>query len=259
MHPLFLLSAVVTACLVAATGPSVGSSRTPLAMAYRVQSGVVGRSELTSAFSDEQLATLEKLNRADREHLPKLPALVVPERWFSDELAYSAMPARYPAGESFPKMLVVHLPGQVFGAYQFGALVRWGPVGSGRRNTPTPAGLFSLNWKSRGHASSVNAEWFMRWYFNFGSRAGLALHAYALSGRPASHGCVRLLERDAEWLFGWGQEWMLDESGTRVLETGTPVYVVGAYDFDAPPPWRSPEWLVRPVELPPLPATERTT
>jgi hypothetical protein len=27
------------------------------------------------------------------------------------------------------------------------------------------------------------------------------------------------------------------------------VEIVGAYDFDAPPPWRSLSWLTRPVEL----------
>jgi hypothetical protein len=72
-------------------------------------------------------------------------------------------------------------------------------------------------------------------------------------GTPASHGCVRVLRRDAQWLFEWGESWTLDTTGTRIVRPGTPVFVVGQYDFDAPPPWRSPAWLAQAVEMPPLP------
>jgi hypothetical protein len=84
----------------------------------------------------------------------------------------------------------------------------------------------------------------------------LAFHAYPLPGYPASHGCIRLLERDAQWLFDWGQTWVLDATGTRVLTPGTPVVIVGRYDFEAPPPWRSLTWLSTTVELPFAPATD---
>ena len=161
--------------------------------------------------------------------------------------------------ETWPTFLVVYLPGQLFGAYEFGRLVRWGPVSSGSRNNPTSAGSFALNWRSTGRASTVDPDWFMRWYFNFGNREGLAFHEYSLPGYPASHGCIRLLERDAQWLFEWGQTWMLDPSGTRVLTPGTPVFIVGRYDFDAPPPWRSLTWLSSEVELPSASMTEIDT
>jgi len=128
--------------------------------------------------------------------------------------------------------------------------VRWGPVSSGARSDQTPSGVFTLNWRSTGRASTIDPDWFMRWYFNFGNRDGLALHAYALPGAPASHGCIRLLERDAQWLYEWGEPWTLDSTGTRVLRAGTPVFVIGRYDFDAAPPWRSLFWLSRAVELP---------
>ena len=38
--------------------------------------------------------------------------------------------------------MVVYLPGQLFAAYEFGRLVRWGPVSSGRRSNPN--GLWKL-------------------------------------------------------------------------------------------------------------------
>ena len=85
---------------------------------------------LEERFSASQLALLEKLNRADVGHLEQLQELVVPESW-SDELSYSLLPMRYASSEAWPTFLVVYLPGQLFGAYEFGSLVRWGPVSSG--------------------------------------------------------------------------------------------------------------------------------
>jgi hypothetical protein len=59
--------------------------------------------------------------------------------------------------------------------------------------------------------------------------------------------------------FEWGQAWTLDPGGTRVLRPGTPVFIVGRYDFDAPPPWRSLTWLSGTVVLPPASTTEIDT
>ena len=225
---------------------------------YRIEGRSQTAGSLHERFSESQLALLEKLNRADVEHLGQLRELVVPESW-SDELSYSVLPTRYASSEAWPTFLVVYLPGQLFGAYEFGSLVRWGPVSSGGRSNPTSFGLFALNWRSTGRASTVDPDWFMRWYFNFGNREGLAFHAYSLPGSPASHGCIRLLDRDAQWLFEWGETWVLDPSATRVMKPGTPVLIVGAYDFDAAPPWRSLMWLSQPLELPSVAITDTAT
>lgn len=167
---------------------------------YRIEGRSQTAGSLHERFSEAQLALLEKLNRADVEHLGQLREVVLPESWIDDELPYSVLPMRYAASEPWSTFLVVYLPGQLFGAYEFGRLVRWGPVSSGGRSNPTSSGLFALNWRSTGRASTVDPDWFMRWYFNFGSREGLAFHAYSLPGSPASHGCIRLLDRDAQWL-----------------------------------------------------------
>jgi hypothetical protein len=218
---------------------------------YRIESqSSDGR--LLSQFSPVQIEILEKLNRADRDHLRHLPELVVPNDWVGNELAYSPMPASYDELGTFAKGLIVYLRAQVFGAYESGALVRWGPVNSGAEHSPTPPGLYHLNWKSPGHRSTVNPEWFMPWYFNFGNQQGLSFHEYAMPGTPVSHGCVRLLRRDAQWLYEWGEEWTLDVTRTLVRQPGTPVVVIGAYDFAAQPPWRSLPWLGEPIRLPSL-------
>jgi hypothetical protein len=191
---------------------------------YRVEVMPDGVVPLRKQFTERQLEILEKLNHADLDHLSRLRRMVVPEQWVADDLAYAVLPERYPSAAPHRKLLVVYTPGHVFGAYESGRLVWWGPISSGARASPTPEGLFFLNWKAVGHTSTVDPDWFMRWYFNFGNREGLAFHEYALPGQPASHGCIRLLQRDAEWLFNWGDEWVLDASGTRVITSGTPVF-----------------------------------
>jgi hypothetical protein len=226
---------------------------------YRVETKADRTESLRSRFTDAQLALLEKLNRADADRLEGLSEVVLPMTWIDGELSHSALPRRYPSSDRWPKFLVVHLPGQLFGAYESGTLVRWGPLSSGGPKNPTRPGLFSLNWRSTGRRSTVNPDWFMQWYFNFGNHEGLAFHAHTLPGYPTSHGCIRLLERDAQWLFEWGETWALDPTGSRVQSPGTPVFIVGRFDFDTSPPWRSEMWLSQPVELPPLSIADSET
>jgi hypothetical protein len=241
------------ATLLLLTAPGVAARHAEGQAGYRVEARSERAGRVETLYTPSQVSLLEKLNRADRKHLERLPVLVVPEFWVEDELAYSVLPTQYAPAEASSTFLIVYIPGQVFGAYEFGRLVRWGPISSGGRRDQTPSGLFALNWRSIGRASTVDPDWFMPWYFNFGNLEGLAFHSYALPGQPASHGCIRLLERDARWLHEWGEPWVLDPGRTRVLSRGTPVFIVGRYDFAAAPPWRSVAWLSTTVGLPPAP------
>ena len=222
------------------------------AVRYRLET--TSASDLSNR-TDSQLATLEKLNRADRDHLPRLRQIVVPEQWLTDENAYSPMPMIYASSGPLQKALVVALDIQAFAGYEHGRLVRWGPVSTGARGRTTDAGRLALNWKSPGRNSTVNPAWFMKWYFNIRNAEGVALHAYALPGRPASHGCIRLLERDAVWLFNWGDEWSLDRNGD-LDRSGTPVLIIGRYDFDRPAPWLDVTAIRTPIALPDFPDEE---
>lgn len=202
---------------------------------YRVEPKAASARELRTRFAPDELALLEKLNRADASNLHRLEQLVVPSTW--DEMAHSPFPHSYPVSADVAKMLVIDQHSQAFAAYERGRLVRWGPVSTGRKAAPTPSGIFQLNWRARSRVSTIDDSWLLEWYFNFHDGEGLALHKYDLPGLPASHGCVRLLERDAIWMYEWG-------------ETGTPLWIVGAYQFGAPPPWRSLEFLSLGVTLP---------
>jgi hypothetical protein len=227
-------------------------SHTVVQSPYRIETSGANLANLKRRFTPTQIELLEKLNRADAEHLGRLNELVVPESWPLDERLTTTLPRSYGPARPYPKLLVVHVPGQIFGAYESGELVRWGPVSTGARETQTSAGWFHLTWRAVGHVSTVNPDWYMKWYFNFGNESGLAFHEYALPGYPASHGCVRLLGRDAQWLFEWGEPWTLDRTGQRMIGEGTPVLITGFYDFESPPPWHSPAWLTSPIDLPPV-------
>lgn len=186
-------------------------------------------------FGGPEIALLEKINRTDAKHLSRLPQVMVPTTWRT-ELELSPFPAAYPAAHSTPKLIVVDQPAQAFAAYERGVQVRWGPISSGRQQKPTPSGVYYLNWKARSRNSTLSGEWKLNWYFNFHNKRGLAFHEFDLPGVPMSHACVRLLARDAEWIYKWGDGWTLDAKG-QVARQGTPVLILGAYDFTSPPPW----------------------
>ena len=243
---------VISAIALLSGRPSAGASAQAeqppgAAVEYRVERlGETGR-DLGARFTAAQLAILEKLNRADVAHLGRLEHLVIPAVWL-DELQYSPFPPAYPAAGHVRKMLVVDQPSQAFAAYEEGRLTRWGPVSSGRQASRTPSGVFHLNWRSRGRHSTVNPQWYMKWYFNFENTRGLSLHSYTLPGYPASHACIRLLERDAIWIYEWGEGSTLSPRGT--VTPGTPLVVVGQYAFGSPPPWQSVAHLARGTRLP---------
>lgn len=222
----------------------------PARIQYVVEDFTGGMKELQRRFNGGQLSLLEKPNRADLKHLSRLRNLVVPSVWTGDEIDYSPFPVHYAPAENISKILIVDIPGQAFGGYENGNLVRWGPVSTGKKNTPTPSGLFHLNWRSPGRHSTVNEEWYMPWYFNFDNKQGLSLHQYDLPGYPASHQCIRLLEADARWLFNWGEQWALDKKGWNVLKPGTALLILNHYEYGSPPLWQSLEWLARGIRLP---------
>ena len=189
--------------------------------------------QVTRGYSPAQRRLLEKLNRMDAVTLSKRKRVLAPERLDLDEKCYSPLPREFDYARRAKKFLLVDLTNQSFAAYERGRLVRWGPVSSGMRSSVTPPGLYFLSWKTQGRSSTVRPNWYLPWYFNFYNEKGLAFHVATLPGRPASHKCLRLLQRDAEWLHGWGDSWKLDRDGS-ILSLGTPVLVRGQYDFTTP-------------------------
>jgi L,D-transpeptidase-like protein len=188
---------------------------------------------LSTALGPERAAAVLRLNRLDAGHVRTGTSLVVPE---GDVVP--PLPAEVEALAPVAKLVVIALRVQAFGAYEAGRLVRWGPVSTGKRATPTPVGLLHANWKARETVSTENPEWILPWYVNLDNRRGVSLHEFALPGRPASHACIRLPGDDARWLYAWVEQWVLAPDERSMLAYGTPVVVFGEYAWDAPPPWR---------------------
>ena len=254
--------AIALALLAVAAGGAVARAQAPAAPAvpaviYRIEPLPKTLAELGKRFTPPQIELLEMINRRDRAHLvrvdPPVPGLIVPETWNPDPLVYSPFPPAWPAAEAHPKAIVVHQPMQAFAAYEYGRLIRWGPVSTGRKETPTPEGTFNLTWRARSRRSTDNEDWLLEWYFNFVNARGVSFHLFDLPGYPASHACVRLLLRDAQWLYGWGEQWKLDETRRNVTSPGTPVVIHGSYAYGTPAPWLSIDILTVPLGLPALP------
>jgi hypothetical protein len=213
---------------------------------FAVQSSRAWRA-YASRLGPQRLAVVFKINRIDAGHVGRGDTLAIPDAFGDttnvasgpvDEAQFSPFPLTMPVLDSIPKLFAVSRRVQAFGAYEHGRLVRWGPTSTGKKSTPTPDGLFHATWKARETISTENPEWILPWYVNFENRRGLSTHQYALPGYPASHACVRLLEADARWLYGWVDQWRVAPDGDTVLEEGTPFLLFDEYAFGQRRPWK---------------------
>ena len=183
-----------------------------------------------------KLYIIYAINRTDKANISKMDSVVIPNDFSGDLVYYLPFPLHVSALEEVSKVLIFSYPTQTFAAYENGELVYTGPTNMGRKKDPTPTGLFFTNWKAEKTTSTFNDEWDLKWNFNIENKLGVGFHQYELPGYPASHSCLRLLEKDAKYLYKWADEWILKDS-ENVKIKGTPVIVFGNYNFDGPKPW----------------------
>lgn len=193
--------------------------------------------ELTEAVGKERVPIVLALNRIDTRHIKVGAVLAVPDS-ITDFIALAPFPASLPSVTTVPKIIFVSQEIQAFAAYEYGNLVRWGPVSTGKKSTPTASKLYYTNWKGKLVTSTIDDEWIMPWYFNLDNLEGISMHQYDLPGYPASHSCVRLSEADAEWLYTWAEQWVLAEKTGAKRANGTPTLVFGTYDYEGTAPWK---------------------
>jgi hypothetical protein len=96
--------------------------------------------------------------------------------------------------------IVVSLPLQVAYVYRGGTLIGVSTVSSGKPGNETPTGSFEILQKRREHYSNLYDNAPMPFMQRL-TWDGIALHAGAIPGQPASHGCVRLPTAFARHLF----------------------------------------------------------
>lgn len=193
--------------------------------------------DFKSKYNEVEQEIIFSINRISSTVIRKGKILVMPDSLSQQILDYSPYPVLMPDFDSLPKIILIGRRIQAIAIYENGQLTRWGPVSSGKKSTPTPAGLFHTNFKALVKVSSENDTWIMPWYFNFYARRGIAMHQYFLPGYPASHGCLRLQEKDARWIYNWADLWRVSGKTGAITSTGTPVIIFGDYIFGVSPPW----------------------
>ncbi|KGI79200.1 L,D-transpeptidase family protein [Oleiagrimonas soli] len=107
-------------------------------------------------------------------------------------------PELAPAG---PLVIVISLDEQQLYAYRNGVAIGVSSISSGKPGYETPTGVYTILQKKREHYSNLYDDAPMP-YMQRLTWDGVALHAGALPGRAASHGCVRLPPAFASRLYG---------------------------------------------------------
>lgn len=181
-------------------------------------------------YSKSEIYTIAALNRIDSDHIKRRDTIIVPKEIKANFLDYAPFPHEMNSLNSIPKIIIFSYPIQAYAVYENGSLIKWGPTNMGKKSAQTPRGLFFTNWKGRKVKSTSNDEWILNWNFNISNLGGVGFHQYALPGYPASHSCLRLLDADAQFLYNWAEQWVLEDKNT-VKVKGTPVIVYGDYTF----------------------------
>jgi hypothetical protein len=109
-----------------------------------------------------------------------------------------------------PVMAIVSLSRQRMSVYDARGKMLEAPVSTGRAGYETPAGLYRIIERKRHHYSNLYENAPMPFMQRI-TWSGIALHAGALPGYPASHGCIRLPYDFAGRLFE------LSRRGMRVV------------------------------------------
>jgi hypothetical protein len=132
-----------------------------------------------------------------------------------------------------PHLAVVSIARQRIQVYDGNRLVAQSPVSTGMAGFRTPTGVFSILQKRRYHESNIYSGAPMPFMQRL-TWSGIALHAGALPGFPASHGCIRLPHGFAAELWG------MTRLGTRVVVAPDDAPAVAIEDDRLPAPRLTP-------------------
>lgn len=109
-----------------------------------------------------------------------------------------------------PLTVIISLEEQRLQVFDSMGVVAQSPISSGRSGYRTPTGIFTILQKAREHYSNLYDDAPMPNMQRI-TWSGVALHAGALPGYPASHGCIRLPYGFSDTLFS------ITDIGTRVI------------------------------------------
>ena len=142
-------------------------------------------------------------------------------------------------------ILAVSLAEQRLTIWEDGVVVGRSMVSTGVAGHETPRGVFTVLQKKRMHRSNIYSNAPMPFMQRI-TWSGVALHQGHVTGRPASHGCIRLPADVAKKLFGYTR------MGARVIITDQPITPA---DFAHPKLFAALPWDTQPPPPPAPPAT----
>lgn len=111
-----------------------------------------------------------------------------------------------------PLVIAISIDKQTMRVFDANGLFAETRVSTGMKGHETPTGVFSVIQKNKWHKSNIYSGAPMP-YMQRITWSGIALHAGALPGYPASHGCIRLPMAFATKLWSWTR------MGARVIIT----------------------------------------
>jgi len=135
-----------------------------------------------------------------------------------------------------PVVIVVSLTRQVMVVYRNGIQIARSTVSTGAGRKATPTGVFEILQKKEEHYSNIYNNAPMP-YMQRLTWTGIALHAGALPGYPASKGCIRLPYDFSQRLFSvtkmGGTVIIADEKSPRADFTASPGLALAPKDVSA--------------------------
>src|SRR5260370_4923978 len=111
-----------------------------------------------------------------------------------------------------PLIIAVSIEKQKVRIYDSNGFFAESPVSTGMAGHSTPMGVFSIIQKHKFHHSNIYSAAPMP-YMQRITSSGVAMHAEALPGYPASHGCIRMPMAFAVKMWNWTR------MGARVVAT----------------------------------------
>lgn len=200
---------------------------------------VVRRGETLAGLFGKKWEFVSRINKVDPRALRVGMKLKVPRDW-GLALTYTPLPESLPRISAWEQFVLVDLESQYAAGYEHGIQKFWFPVSSGfnpiqtphwyirkvvwgdsvwsgrryRDSLPdmsTPTGIFKILMKDSVHVSNafftedglgVPMPWAIafKWGYWFHGTGG---NPRGLPGFPASHGCIRLFDKDAEAFYRW--------------------------------------------------------
>lgn len=165
-------------------------------------SGFIALPVTTSAPSEAEPAETETAPAKQTEPVASepLPAPTEP----ATETSTANVDATNDINTAKRRSLTISLGDQSFEYKENESVVRSGPISSGKPGNPTPTGRFKVLGKDEHKVSSryTNQLGMQAWMpYSIQFYGHYFLHEGWLPGYPDSHGCVRVGEKDARFLF----------------------------------------------------------